>query len=159
MRWFYTLAALLFALTGIAMAQPPPTPTAAPSPTAAPTPPGGDAIKLTGCSLEVGGFSGIAAKLHVDFTNLTTEPLTHVRFRVEAGVSTFAVMDIGTFTPNVKIHHDLDPPPARVTHGHSTLPNFAGGLGCAVDAYTLQSGYTWVSPELQKELTQSPTGH
>jgi hypothetical protein len=27
-----------------------------------------------------------------------------------------------------------------------------GGLGCAVDAYTLSDGYTWVSPELQSEL-------
>ena len=51
--------------------------------------------------------------MHVDFINLNALPVTHMRFRVRAGYATFAVMDIGLFAPNLRIHHDLDPPAAN----------------------------------------------
>jgi hypothetical protein len=86
--------------------------------------------------------------------NLNTIPVTHMRFRVRAAYTTFAVMDIGSFAPNVRIHHDLDPPPQSLFKHPAavTLPREMGGLGCTIDAYTLSDGYTWVSPELQSEL-------
>jgi hypothetical protein len=162
MHWLLLPVAFIFAFTTAAGAAPGATPNAAPSatPSVATTVPGADSIKLSDCKLQVGSFSGVAAKLHVEFTNLTTETLTHIRFRVTAR-TTFAVMDIGSFAPNVKIKHDLDPPPANVIPYASarTLPGVMGGLGCSIDAYTLQSGYTWVSPQLQKELSQPTVAH
>jgi hypothetical protein len=142
-------AAWLVALTASAIAAPTPAPTAA----ASAAPAGADSIKISGCSLEFNSMSGVASKMHVDFTNLNTLPVTHIRFRVRAGISTFAVMDIGSFAPNVKVHHDLDPPEANVLRVPGvTLPREMGGLGCSIDAYTLSDGYTWVSPQLQAEL-------
>jgi hypothetical protein len=152
MRVFYAFVLCGLALTATAIAAPSP----AVSPTASAAPGGADAIKILDCSLEFNSHSGMAAKMHVDFMNLNALPVTHMRFRVQAGYTTFAVMDIGSFAPNVRIHHDLDPP-AQPLFKHPaavTLPRETGGLGCSIDAYTLSDGYTWVSPELQRELQQ-----
>jgi hypothetical protein len=147
MRLLALIAAWVFALSASAFAAPAPSPT--------PPPTGADSIKILACSLEYNSLSGNAAKMHVDFTNLNTLPVTHIRFRVRAVSSTFAVMDIGSFAPNVKIHHDLDPPMADVLRFHGmSMPPEMGGLGCAIDAYTLSNGYTWISPQLQAELQQ-----
>src|SRR5579884_3200488 len=150
MRVFYALLVCALALTANARAAPSP----APSPAASAAPSGADAIKILSCSLEFNSLSGMAAKMHVDFENLNALPVTHMRFRVRAGYTTFAVMDIGSFAPNVRIHHDLDPPAASLLKHPAavTLPREMGGLLCRVDAYTLSNGYTWISPELQTEL-------
>jgi hypothetical protein len=148
MRSLYLLAILLLLVpsTGAAAESPSPQPAASPT--------GAGTLKISACSLEYNQLSGVPAKLHVDFTNLNALPVTHIRFRIRAGVSTFAVMDMGTFQPNVKIHHDLDPPLMRM----HVIPAITGGgiygLMCSVDAFTLSDGYTWVSAELQQELQQ-----
>lgn len=156
MRVIYALLICALALTSIAQAAPTPSPSDVPSPGASAAPSGANAIKILNCSLEFNAFSGVAAKMHVDFINLNALPVTHLRFRVSAGYATFAVMDIGSFAPNVRIHHDLDPPAATLLkHASSrTLPREMGGLVCGIDAYTLTDGYTWISPELQSQLQQ-----
>lgn len=124
-------------------------PSPSPQPSASPT--GADLLKITDCSLTYNDLSGVPGKLHVDFVNLNPLPVTHIRFRIMAGVTTFAVMDVGTFQPNVHIHHDLDPPLVRMR----VIPSMTASLHslvCSVDAFTLTDGYTWVSAALQQEL-------
>lgn len=156
MRVIYALLISGLTVTATASAAPTPSPSDVPSPAASTAPSGANAIKILDCSLEFNAFSGVAAKMHVDFINLNALPVTHMRFRVRAGYATFAVMDIGSFAPNLRIHHDLDPPAATLLKHASarTLPPEMGGLVCGIDAYTLTNGYTWISPELQSELQQ-----
>ena len=126
---------------------------AAPAASASPAPTGADLLKIDDCSLEYNSRSGIPAKLHVDFENLNAQPVTHIRFRIDTGMSSFPVMDVGSFRPKLKIHHDLDPPEVDMHVGYVLTENgIRGGLGCTVDAYTLADGYTWISPRLQFEL-------
>jgi hypothetical protein len=149
MRLLALTAAWVFGLTASALAAP----AVSPTPSAAPF--GAHSIKIFDCSLEMNAHTFVPAKMHVDFMNLNALPVTHIRFRVQSPVSTLAVMDIGSFAPNVKIHHDLDPPLSGVAaNGVVTLPIQGGGLRCGIDAYTLSNGYTWVSPQLQAELQQ-----
>jgi hypothetical protein len=154
MRVLYAVLIYGLALTAAALAAPTAAPSTVPSPAASSAPSGADSIKILDCSLEFNPFSGVAAKMHVDFINLNALPVTHMRFRVHAGFATFAVMDIGSFAPNLRIHHDLDPPAETLLKHASarTLPREMGGLVCGIDAYTLTDGYTWISPELQSEL-------
>jgi len=149
MRLLYWLAVWVFALSASAFAAPSPSPSPSPSP----TPPAATGIKILDCSLEYNSFNGVAAKMHVDFMNLNAQPVTKIRFRVETGFSTFAVMDFGSFAPNLKIHHDLDPPETHVGGVHSAITGSGPrGLYCDVDAYTLSNGYTWISPRFASEL-------
>ena len=146
MRTLLLLAALLLLAPQAAPADAPPSPHA----NAALSP---DSIKILGCSLDYSERSSVADKFHVDFINLNALPVTHIRFRVDAG-STFAVMDVGNFAPNVKIHHDLDPPPVAV--GVFVLTqNGVTGMDCRVDAFTLSDGSTYISPQLQQQLQAS----
>jgi len=156
MRVIYALLILGLTLTTPSFAAPTAAPSTAPRPAASAAPSGASSIKILNCSLEFNAFSGVAAKMHVDFMNLNALPVTHMRFRVRAGFATFAVMDIGSFAPNLRIHHDLDPPATTLLKHASarTLPPEMGGLVCGIDAYTLTDGYTWISPELQSELQQ-----
>jgi hypothetical protein len=154
MRLLCMLAVLLFlaaAVPGVAAQSPTPQPS--PSTSGLPGP---DSLKILACSLEYNSFNGVAAKMHVDFMNLNAQPVTHIRFRVQAGFSTFAVMDVGNFAPNLRIHHDLDPPMTSVSVVHGVhIPGMdPAGLYCGVDAFTLVNGYTWISPQLKKELQQ-----
>ncbi len=154
MRLLYWLAVWVFALSASAFAAPSPSPVPSASPTAA------DAVKIMDCSLEYNSFNGVAAKMHVDFINLSAQAVTKIRFRVETGLATFAVMDFGTFAPNLKVHHDLDPPLTSVGGVHSAITGSGPRhLYCGVDAYTLSDGYTWVSPQLQLELQQQQKTH
>jgi hypothetical protein len=151
MRVFSLLLMCALMVTASAFAAPTP----APSPVSSAAPPGTEAIKILACGLEYNSLNGVASKMHVDFMNLSALPVTHIRFRVVAGLSEFAVMDVGRFAPNLKIHHDLDPPMARVPASPAiTMPRVRGGLYCGIDAYTLTDGYTWISPQLQVELEQ-----
>lgn len=148
MRLLCLFAILLLLATGTSHAA---TPAPSPQPSASPT--GADQLKITDCSLTYNDLSGVPGKLHVDFVNLNSLPVTHIRFRIQAGVTTFAVMDVGTFQPNVHIHHDLDPPLVRM----SVIPSMTASihrLVCSVDAFTLTDGYTWVSDALSRELQQ-----
>jgi hypothetical protein len=127
---------------------------AAQSPSPEPTPPVVNGVKITDCTLEYNAQTHVAAKLHIDFVNLNDQAVTHIRFRIRAGFQTFPVMDIGNFAPDLKIHHDLDPPETAVAVVQGTSIPGAGDLDCSVDAFTLADGYTWISPELQAELDQ-----
>lgn len=141
MRTFFLLAALLLLTPAASWADATPSPHAVPGLNP-------DSVKILGCSLEYSERSSVADKFHVDFINLNTLPVTHIRFRINAG-STFAVMDIGNFAPNVKIHHDLDPPAVGVV---PVLPEGMNSMDCSVDAFTLSDGSTYISPQLQQEL-------
>jgi len=69
--------------------------------------------------------------------NMSAQPVTHIRFGVHISLSTpIEVMDVGTFGSNVKIHHDLEMPMARIFR-------FAQGLDCTVDALIFADGTTW----------------
>jgi hypothetical protein len=153
MRLLYLLAFILLLAPATAYGDVTPSP----QPSAAPT--GADALKILACSLEFNQISGVPAKLHVDFENLNSLPVTHIRFRIRAGVSTFAVMDIGKFDPNVRIHHDLDPPLTHMRVISAITGGGIDGLDCSIDAFTLSDGYTWVSPQLQQELQQRQQQH
>ena len=128
--------------------------TQSPAPTPEPTAPPIAGVKITDCSLEYNERTHVAAKLHIDFVNLNDQPVTRIRFRIRAGFQTFPVMDFGKFAPDLKIHHDLDPPemPVAIVPG-APIPG-AGDLYCGIDAFTLSDGYTWISPTLQAELQQ-----
>lgn len=142
-------------ILALAIAAAVPSPSASPVSSAA----GADSIKILSCSLEYNSRDGLAAKMHVDFMNLNALPVTHIRFRVQAGLSEFAVMDLGTFAPNVKIHHDLDPPMTNVAIVRGVPIPGADGLYCGIDAYTLSDGYMWISPHLQAELQGQQNAH
>lgn len=127
---------------------------AAPSPGPAVTPVGSDGLEITNCELEYSEQGNIADKVSIEFVNHNQLPVTKIRFRIKAGLTTFPVMDMGSFKPELKIHHDLNPPAAQVAIVQGGPDGSAGELDCSVDAYTLSNGATWISPQLQSELNQ-----
>lgn len=131
-------------------------PQATPSPAPVATPMGADGLKITDCSLTYNDVSGVPGKFHVGFINMNALPITHIRFRVRTNRATFAVMDLGTFAPNVRVHHDLDPPLMRMPVISSWTGGGLTGLDCTVDAYTLANGSTWLSDALKLELQAQP---
>lgn len=140
MRLLFLLAAMLVLAAAPGVAQQSPSPDS--------TPPVIHGIKITGCSFEYDSRTHVASKLHIDFVNLNDQPVTRIRFRITFGFQTIPVMDFGSFAPNLKIHHDLDPPELRVAVGQDNR------IECGIDAFTLADGYTWISPQLQSQLDQ-----
>lgn len=142
MRLLILLAAMIALAAAPGVAQQTPGPDS--------TPPVINGIKITGCSFEYNSRTHVASKLHIDFVNLNDQPVTRIRFRITFGFQTVPVMDFGNFAPNLKIHHDLDPPEVRVAVAQDSIE-------CGIDAFTLADGYTWISPQLQSELDQKKT--
>jgi hypothetical protein len=124
---------------------------AAQTPTPQPSALDGSSIKILACSVDYNSISGVVDQLHVDFINKNSQAVTHIRFGVHMVLSrTIPVMDIGTFRPNLKIHHDLMMPLTRVfTFSQQSLD-------CTIDAFTLADGTTWIDPALPVPLPQPP---
>ncbi len=111
----------------------------------------GSSIKILACSVDYNSISGVVDQLHVDFMNANAQAVTHIRFGVHMVLArTIPVMDIGTFRPNLRIHHDLMMPLTRVFTFSSQR------LNCTVDAFTLADGTTWIDPSLPVPLPQPP---